>query len=442
MIEKNAVYTMTITGTGTEGEGVGKVDGFTVFVPDTLLGEEIEVLIVKVLKNYAYGKLMAVIKPSKHRVQPECPYFYQCGGCTFWHTDYSYELDYKTRKVQDCLRRIGKLDMPIEDCIGNEEIQRYRNKALFPVTSAGIGFFAPRSHRLIPVEQCRIQHTINDKILQVVAGYMQEFAIPGYDEASHTGTVRNIFTRTAAATGEVMVAIVTRTPDLPHKQVLIQRLTEAGATSIIQNINPNKTNVALGKESIQLYGKPYITDKIGDLMFEISLHSFYQVNPVQTKRLYDKVVEFAEFHGTETVFDLYCGIGTIALYVARHVKKVIGVECVPAAIENAKRNAELNGIQNADFLVGKTEEEAKKLGRADVVIVDPPRKGCDMALLQAMRDIAPEKIVYVSCNPATLARDLQILQEFGYTTVKAQPLDMFHRTAHVETVVLMSRKDK
>jgi 23S rRNA (uracil1939-C5)-methyltransferase len=440
MINKNEIYEINITGMGSDGEGVGKIDGFAVFVSGALTGETVRVLIVKVLKNYAYGKLMEIITPSPNRTESECPHFPKCGGCTLHHCDYEFEKAYKTQKVADCILRIGKIDTPVLECIGCDDIYAYRNKAIFPVTSDGVGFFAPRSHRVIPVEKCLIQSRITDEAVACVKDFMRDYNIPPYDEKSHKGVIRNIFIRCGFSTGELMVAVVTRTNDLPHKDELVKALRDrVNPTSVIQNINTEKTNVAIGEKSITLYGTDFIRDKIGETVFEISLNSFFQINPLQTKVLYDKVVEFADFKGGERVFDLYCGAGTISLYIAPFVKEVIGVECVAQAIENAKRNAEINGINNAKFYTGNAEEVTPNLGDADVVVVDPPRKGCDETLLKTVAEINPQKIIYVSCNPATLARDLQILTDYGFTAEKIQPVDMFPRTAHVECVVLMSR---
>lgn len=443
MLEKNSEHTIEITGTGTDGEGVGRADGFAVFVPFALLGEKVRVKILKSQKTYAFGKLLEVIEPSEYRTTPKCKYFYKCGGCSFWHLDYKAELEYKTQKVVDCIKRIGGLDVEVLPTIGAKSCERYRNKAQFPVTTEGIGFFAQRSHRLISIEDCIIQNEINEEIINTVREFMFEFAIRPYDETQHIGDIRHILTRVAEETGEIMVCIVTRAKKLRHSDELVKKLCEVNSNivSIIQNINQEKTNVALGNTDIILYGKPFIKDKIGDLQFEISPHSFYQVNHKQTKIMYDKVVEFAGLTRLDTVFDLYCGVGTISLYVAKYAKKVVGVECVEEAVLDARKNAELNGITNAEFHIGNAEEIAETLGNADVVIIDPPRKGCDEKLLKTIAKIAPKRLVYVSCNPATLARDLKILTELGYIANTIQPLDMFPRSPHVESVVMMSRVD-
>lgn len=441
MLIKNKEYVLDITGMGSEGEGVGKVDGCAVFVPYALKGEKVRVKIVKVLKNYSFGKLLEVIKPNPLRISPDCEYFYKCGGCNFWHVDYALEVEYKTNKVKDALERIGSVYTEVLPVIPAEKTVNYRNKAQFAVNNDGIGFFAPRSHRLIPIGNCAIQHEINEKAVRTVYEYMEKYSVLPYDEKSHTGDIRHIYTRVAVNTGEIMVCIVTRGKRLPHAQDLVDSLRriDEGIVSIFQNINPNKTNVALGEKEVLLWGKSTITDKIGDLIFQISPKSFYQVNSAQTKVLYDEIIKLANFTGGERVFDLYCGIGTIALYTAKYVKEVVGVEVVGEAVNNAIKNAEINNINNAVFYKGVAEDIADSLGKADVVIVDPPRKGCDKKLLLMINTISPNRVIYVSCNPATLARDLKILQAYGFEIKTIQPVDMFPRTPHVETVVLMTR---
>lgn len=441
MIEKNKTYTIEITGIGEKGEGIGKIDGFAVFVPYALVGETVSVLIVKVLKNYAFGKMVEIIKPSPHRIIPKCKVFYQCGGCDFQHCTYNLELQNKTQKVKDCISRIGGLDTEVLDAIGCTDMH-YRNKAQFPVTHDGIGFYAARSHRVIPADNCLIQNEKSNRVIGVVKEYMQNFHIKPYDEQTGKGMIRHIFTR-ASLTGELMVCIVTASRDLKNADSLVSMLKNEFGENIcvLQNINSKNTNVILGDETITLYGNDVITDKIGDLYFEISPKSFFQINPKQTKVLYDKVLEFGDFDGTENVLDLYCGIGTIGLYVARYVNSVVGVECVAPAIENAKKNAILNNIKNAEFYVGNSEDMAEKFPQSDVIIIDPPRKGCDAKLLDTINQISPKKVIYVSCNPATLARDLKILDEYGYKADKIQPVDMFPRTCHVETVVLLQRQN-
>ena len=441
MIEKNKTYTMEITGVGEKGEGIGRVDGFAVFVPYALVGEVVEVLILKVLKSYAFGKINAIIKPSPYRITPKCPVFYKCGGCDYHHCTYELELKNKKQKVKDCIERIGGLDIEVEDVLGSTKMY-YRNKSQFPVTPDGIGFYSQRSHRVVPVENCLIQNEKANRVIEIVGEFMRDFHVKPYDETTGRGVVRHIFTR-CTLTGQTMVCIVTATKDLKNSDSLVSMLkSEFGEdVSVIQNINSKNTNVILGKENILLNGNEVVTDKIGDLYFEISPHSFFQINPEQTKVLYDKVVELGEFDGTERVLDLYCGIGTIGLYVSKYVESVVGVECVAPAIENAKKNAVLNGIKNAEFYVGNAEDMAEKFPESDVIIIDPPRKGCDPKLLETINEISPKKIIYVSCNPATLARDLRILDGYGYNADMVYPVDMFPRTGHVETVVLLHRQN-
>lgn len=444
MLKKNDEHIIEITGVGSQGEGVGKINDFAVFVPFAIQGEKIRVKLLKVLNNYAHGKLLQVISPSESRTVPSCPHFYKCGGCSLQHMTYEKELEFKQQKVADCLKRIGGIDTEILPIIGSDDNAGYRNKGLFPVTNEGVGFYAPRSHRVIPVKCCEIQDEKSNIIVDVVKQFMGKFSISPYDESSHRGHIRYVYTRVAGFTGEVMVCIVTRTKELPYKNELVKMLQSAniGIVSIFQNINPKRTNVALGEKTILLWGKEAITDKIGDLLFKISPKSFYQVNAKQTKKLYDEVVKAGQFTGSERVFDLYCGIGTISLYIADFVKEVIGIEVVGEAVKDAVENARINNKDNVKFYHGAAEDLTKNLGKADVVIIDPPRKGCDKRLLQTLKDMSSEKIIYVSCNPATLARDLKIIQSFGYKTQYARPVDMFPRTAHVETVVLMSRVEK
>ena len=439
MIEKNKTYKTEITGVGEKGEGIGRIEGFAVFIPYALIGETVEVLIVKVLKNYAFGKLINIITPSSQRIKPKCPVFYQCGGCDYHHCTYEMELENKTNKVRDCIQRIGGLEISVADTLGSTKMH-YRNKSQFPVTPDGIGFYAPRSHRVIPIDNCLIQHEKSNRVIAVVKQFMEAFHLKPYNEETGKGVIRHIFTR-CTLTNQMMVCIVTASKDLKHADSLVSMLKkEFGEDiSIIQNINPKNTNVILGKENILLNGENTVTDKIGDLFFEISPQSFFQINPEQTKVLYDKVAELADLKGTEKVLDLYCGIGTIGLYLSNMAESVTGVEIVPEAIENAKRNAILNGIKNAEFYVGSSEDLAENFKDVDVIIIDPPRKGCDEKLLKTIDEISPKKVVYVSCNPATLARDLKILDGYGYKADTVYPVDMFPRTSHVEAVTLLQR---
>jgi len=449
-VEKNQTYTMSITDIGTNGEGIGRIDGYTVFVEGALPEEVIKVLIVKTKKHFGYGKLLEILEPSPHRVTPACPVAAKCGGCQLQHLSYEGQLAFKTKKVKDHLERIGGFSgISVGYAIGMEEPWRYRNKAQFPVGGKTgepeIGFYAKRSHRIIDTPVCMLQNEVNDRIVKIIRAFLAEYEIPLYDETIHRGLVRHILTRIGRRTGEIMVCLVVNGRKLPHCDVLVERLREIeGMTSIVLNVNTDQTNVILGTEVHVLWGKETIRDYIGDVQFEISPLSFYQVNPLQTQVLYQTALDFAELEGNETVLDLYCGIGTISLFFAQKAKHVFGVEIVPEAIADAKRNAALNGMNNADFAVGAAEDVIPRLYEekgitADVVVVDPPRKGCDSVLLDTIAAISPKKVVYVSCDSATLARDLAYLCPKGYTIEKVQVVDMFPHTVHVETVVLLSK---
>ena len=448
-VEKNQTYTMSITDIGTNGEGIGRIDGYTVFVEGALPEEVIKVLIVKTKKHFSYGKLLEILEPSPHRVTPACPVAAKCGGCQLQHLSYEGQLSFKTKKVKDHLERIGGFSgISVGYAKGMEEPWRYRNKAQFPVGGKTgepeIGFYAKRSHRIIDTPVCMLQNKINDQIVKIIRAFLTEYEIHLYDET--IGLVRHILTRIGRRTGEIMVCLVVNGRNLPHCDVLVERLHEIeGMTSIVLNVNTAQTNVILGTEVHVLWGKETIRDYIGDVQFEISPLSFYQVNPLQTQVLYQTALDFAELEGNETVLDLYCGIGTISLFFAQKAKHIFGVEIVPEAIADAKRNAALNGMNNADFAVGAAEDVIPRLYEekgitADVVVVDPPRKGCDSVLLDTIAAISPKKVVYVSCDSATLARDLAYLCPKGYTIEKVQVVDMFPHTVHVETVVLLSKK--
>ena len=453
-VEKNKEYVMTIDDLGSGGEGIGKINGFTVFVENALPEEKIMVLILKLKKNYGFGKLIRVIEPSPYRVKPKCWIAKQCGGCQLQHMSYEGQLRYKTKCVKDDIERIGKQKgIEVPPVIGMEEPWFYRNKAQFPVGESRdgkleIGFFAKRSHRIVDTRVCYIQDKCNTEIIEAIRGFMEEFEISAYREETHKGLVRHIFTRIGRKSGEIMVCLVINGHKLPHEEILIERLRQIqGMKSIMLNVNTEKTNVILQGKTKTLWGSNTISDDIDGIAFEISPLSFYQVNPVQTEVLYKKALEFAALTGEETVLDLYCGIGTISLFFARKAKSVFGVDIIPEAIADAKENALRNGIENVRFEVGAAEELIPALYekgelKADVIVVDPPRKGCDEALLETIALVAPKKLVYVSCNPATLARDIAYLGGKGFEVKKIQPVDQFPSTVHVETVVLMSRKDK
>ena len=448
-VEKNKDYFMEITDIGNEGEGIGKIDGFTVFVKDALPSEKIKVRITKVNKSFAFGRLMEIIEPSKHRVEPKCPVYKRCGGCSLQHLSYDEQLKFKTKKVKDVLERIGGFEnADVNDAIGMENPFHYRNKAQFPVregkNGVEIGFYAPRSHNVIDIESCLIQHPLNDKIIRLIREFIREENVSVYNETTGKGLIRHIVTRIGYVTKEVLICIVINGKSIPKKERLIKKLSEVeGLKGIVLNINTKNTNVILSRETKVLWGQGFITDYIGDVKFEISINSFYQVNPVQTKVLYSKALELAGLTGNENVFDIYCGIGTISLFLAKKAKKVIGVEIVEQAIEDAKRNAKINGITNAEFIAGSAEEVIPKLYEegitADVVVVDPPRKGCDEAVLDTIIKMQPKRVVYVSCDPSTFARDLKVLCSNGYEKGTAQPVDQFCHSGHVETVVLLSK---
>ena len=449
---KNDLVTLEIEDCGIDGEGIGKADGFTVFVKDAVIGDTVTAKIIKAKKNYGYGRLMEVLKPSPYRVEPKCEFARQCGGCQLQALSYDQQLVFKTNKVKGHLERIGGFtDIPMEPIIGMDELFHYRNKAQFPVgrNKEGkivTGFYAGRTHNIIENRDCALGVAENKEVLDRVIAHMEKYGIEPYNEATGKGLVRHVLIRYGYFTKEVMVCLILNGNKIPKEEQFVKSLCEIpGMTSITINVNKKHSNVILGEEIRLLWGQEYITDRIGDISYQISPLSFYQVNPMQTQKLYAKALEYADLHGEETVWDLYCGIGTISLFLAQKAKFVRGVEIVPAAIENAKENAKLNGLENTEFFVGKAEEvlprEYKKNGvYADVIVVDPPRKGCDETLLETMIEMNPERIVYVSCDSATLARDLKYLCARGYELRKVCPVDQFGMTVHVETVVLLSQQ--
>lgn len=448
---KNDLVTLEIEDCGIDGEGIGKADGFTVFVKDAVIGDTVTAKIIKAKKNYGYGRLMEVLKPSPYRVKPKCEFARQCGGCQLQALTYDQQLVFKTNKVKGHLERIGGFtDIPMEPIIGMDELFHYRNKAQFPVgrNKEGkivTGFYAGRTHNIIENRDCALGVAENKEVLDRVIAHMEKYEIEPYNEATGKGLVRHVLIRYGYFTKEVMVCLILNGNKIPKEEQLVKSLCEIpGMTSITINVNKKHSNVILGEEIRLLWGQEYITDRIGDISYQISPLSFYQVNPMQTQKLYAKALEYADLHGEETVWDLYCGIGTISLFLAQKAKFVRGVEIVPAAIENAKENAKLNGLENTEFFVGKAEEvlprEYKKNGvYADVIVVDPPRKGCDETLLETMVEMNPERIVYVSCDSATLARDLKYLCERGYELRKVCPVDQFGMTVHIESIVLLSK---
>jgi 23S rRNA (uracil1939-C5)-methyltransferase len=444
-VQKNDFLDVIFEDLTHDGAGVAKVDGYPLFVPNGLPGEKAKIKVIKVNKGYGFGRLVEILEQSPHRVDAPCPIYKECGGCQLQHLSYEGQLKAKEKQVRDVMTRIGKLEnVKVHPVIGMNDPWRYRNKAQVPVgeREGGLiaGFYQQRSHEIIDMQECMIQQEKNDEVVRVVKDICERYGVTAYQEEKHKGMLRHIMARHGMVTGEVMVVLVTRTADLPNKNKITDEIIAQipGVKSIIQNINSKKTNVILGDETKVLWGEEVIYDFIGDVKFAISSRSFYQVNPEQTKVLYNKALEYANLSGEDTVIDAYCGIGTISLFLAKKAQRVYGVEIVPEAIEDANRNAELNGISNVEFAVGEAEIVIPKWYedgiRADVLVVDPPRKGCDEALLQTIIAMKPKKVVYVSCNPATLARDLRILEDGGYKTLEVQPVDMFPHTTHVECV--------
>lgn len=501
-LEKNQEYEITIEDIGNEGEGIGHIDGMAVFVKDAVPGDVARIKIIKAKKNYAYGRLMEILIPSVDRVEPICPHARQCGGCSIMQLRYEKQLEWKQSKVLNCLKRIGGIadveskmepiigmgsvglsksgdnlcteaDGQENNMLGDEKMSggkesfpaiRYRNKAQFPVRKdkdghTVIGFYAGRTHHVIDTDICYLQAPVNDEIIRRFRSFMEQYQVEPYDEENHSGLVRHILTRVGKKTGEIMVCVIINGKELigqiPSKnggkyanveQELVDCLKDIpGMTSISLNVNQDKTNRILGTRCRTIWGSDTITDYIGNVKYQINPLSFYQVNPEQTEKLYRKALEYADLHGDETVWDLYCGIGTISLFLAQKAKKVMGVEIIPEAIDDARKNAKMNGFDNVEFFVGKAEEvlpeQYKKYGvYADVIVVDPPRKGCDEVALNTMITMAPKKIVYVSCDPATLARDVKVLVAAGYEVEKVCAVDQFGHSGHVETVVKLSLK--
>ena len=467
--KKNDILTVTIEDIGNDGEGIGKVDGYTLFVKDAVIGDVVSCKIMKAKKNYAYAKLEKIIKPSTFRVEPVCQYHKQCGGCQIQAMSYEAQLDFKQNKVKNNLIRIGGfaetfIDCVMEPMVGMENPYHYRNKAQFPVGSDKngnpiTGFYAGRTHTIIANTDCALGVKENQIVLETVLSFMKENHVPAYDETTGKGLIRHVLIRKGFTSGEIMVCLVINGKKLPKQEKLVETLTKIkGMTSVSISINTERTNVIMGQAIETLWGKDKISDTIHirntsdftltgkGITFQISPLSFYQVNPVQTEKLYSLALEYADLTGEETVWDLYCGIGTISLFLAGKAKTVYGVEIVPQAIEDARENARLNGIENAEFFVGKAEEvlpnKYEKEGiTADVIVVDPPRKGCDEACLSTILKMQPKRVVYVSCDSATLARDLKVLCDGGYEVERVRGVDQFGGTVHVETCVLLSHKN-
>lgn len=450
-VKKNDYIDVEFVDLTHEGQGVAKIDGFPVFVPGGLPGEYAQIKILNVKKNYGYGKLIEIKEKSPYRVEIPKEDMHKYGGCQLHHMSYEGQLQFKQNLVEQTLTRIGKLqDVNIHPIIGMEQPFHYRNKAQVPVGERNgrliTGFYKPRTHEIIDTDESVIHmEAINDAI-KIVKEICSELGVAAYNEEAHTGVLRHIMARFGRKTDELMIVLITRTEKLPHREEIVGKIVAAlpNVKSIVHNVNPKRTNVILGEKTQVLWGQDVIYDYIGNVKFAISPRSFYQVNPVQTKVLYDKALAYAGLTGEEIVFDAYCGIGTISLFLAQQAKKVYGVEVVPDAINDAKKNADLNGITNVEFTVGEAEvvipNWAEEGIHADVIVVDPPRKGCDAALLKTIIEMKPKRVVYVSCNPATLARDLGILEAGGYQTLEVQPVDMFPMTMHVECCALLIKK--
>ncbi len=453
MVEKDKEYIFNIEALGYEGEGIAKIEGYPVFIPGALIGEKVKVIITKVKKNFAYGNLLEILEESDKRRIPDCRSYNVCGGCTAQHLSYEDQLDFKFSRVKDCIRKIGGLDDSIVKYpIGMENVYRYRNKVQFPVGMVNgklsIGFFSEKSHEIIDMDTCLLQDEESEQIIAIIRKWMNDYSImPAKNDGKFfkKGLIRHIVVRKAFNTNEIMVILVTTNKEIPYIEKLIETLNSKNCAirSIVQNINDKDTNLVMGEKCITLWGADYICDYIGKYKFNISPLSFFQVNPVQTEVLYNKALEYADLNGDEVVFDAYCGTGTISLFLSQKAKMVYGVEIIPQAIDNAKVNAEINNVKNAQFYVGKSEEIIPQLIKdgiiPDVIVVDPPRKGCDSKLLDALGKAKPRRIVYVSCDPSTLARDLKYLESHGYKTQEIQPVDMFPMTKHIENVAFLTK---
>ncbi|MGG3689560.1 23S rRNA (uracil(1939)-C(5))-methyltransferase RlmD [Caldifermentibacillus hisashii] len=450
-VKKNDYIDVEFVDLTHEGQGVAKIDGFPVFVPGGLPGEYAQIKILNVKKNYGYGKLIEIREKSPYRVEIPKEDMHKYGGCQLHHMSYEGQLQFKQNLVEQTLTRIGKLqDVNIHPIIGMEQPFHYRNKAQVPVGERNgrliTGFYKPRTHEIIDTDESVIHmEAINDAI-KIVKEICSELGVTAYNEEAHTGVLRHIMARFGRKTDELMIVLITRTEKLPHRKEIVEKIVAAlpNVKSVVHNVNSKRTNVILGERTQVLWGQNVIYDYIGNVKFAISPRSFYQVNPVQTQVLYDKALAYTGLTGEEIVIDAYCGIGTISLFLAQQAKKVYGVEVVSDAINDAKKNADLNGITNVEFTVGEAETVipnwAKEGIHADVIVVDPPRKGCDAALLKTIIEMKPKRVVYVSCNPATLARDLGILEADDYQTVEVQPVDMFPMTMHVECCALLIKK--
>ena len=449
MLKKNQIEEAEITAMSSDGNGIAKIDGMVVFVPYTAVGDKLKIRIVKVQKNYSFGIIEEILQPSPDRVDDHCPVYKKCGGCAFRHISYEAELRHKAEFVQSNLRRLGGLDPVMLPITPSPLVQGYRNKAQYPIREYDgkieAGFFAKRSHRVISCASCDLQPAFFEQILEYTKQFLEEYHISAYDEQTGKGKVRHLYIRCGEVSGEVMVCLVVNSERLPHAAEYVEGLLKVcpQVVSVVLNINREQNNVILGQKCITLYGKDTIEDTLCDVRFELSPLSFYQVNRQAAEKLYRLAAEMAQFEGNELLIDLYCGAGTIGLSMTSKVRELIGVEIVPDAVENAKENAKRCGVENARFICADAKEAAAQLAaenlHPDVIVVDPPRKGCDLEVLQAIAAMAPKRLVMISCNSASLARDCKELEALGYHLEKAAPVDLFPRTTHVETVVLLSK---
>lgn len=442
-LQKNQLHTVTITGYSEEGLGVARIDGRVIFVHGGVRGETCSIRILKVLKSVAFARVEEIMESSPGRQVPDCPHYPACGGCDFRHLTYEEELEAKRQRVEDALRRIGGADVTVTEILASPQTEGYRNKSQFPVSPEGLaGFYRARTHQVIPATDCLLQSPQAGAIARAVEDYLRENGVAAYDEERHEGLLRHIFVRTNAA-GQALVCLIVNGDRLPREEDLIRRVRGAcpDTVGVVLSTNTRRTNVVLGDRYRTLWGQDYLEDTLCGITFRLAIPAFYQVNRRQAERLYEKALELAELTGEETVLDLYCGAGTITLVMARKAKRAIGAEIVPEAVENARENALRNGITNAEFFCGDAAAVAEKLAaeklRPDVVVVDPPRKGLEESVIVSIADMAPQRVVYVSCDPGTLARDVKRFRERGYTLQKAVAADLFPRTKHVETVCLL-----
>ena len=449
-MNKNEEYVVDIIDNGFQGEGIAKIDGLAIFIPDAIIGEKVKIKILKVTSSHAYGKIIQILKKSEDRILPDCRTYNRCGGCNLRHIKYEKTLEMKKASVESTLKKTLGREIKINEVIKMDNPFYYRNKLQYPIGMKDglpvMGVFAERTHEIVPTTECKIQNELSQKIANDIFEFIKENNISVYDEKTLKGSLRHIIIRIGIKTNEVMITLVSNTREIEKEDILVKHITSnySEIKTIVKNVNNKNTNVILGKENIVLYGEGFIYDYLENKKFKISPMSFYQVNPIQTEKLYSKAVEYANLKGEETIFDLYCGIGTIGIFASDKAKKLYGIETIPEAIEDAKQNAKLNGINNAEFLVGDVEKALPEFIKenninVDVIFIDPPRKGCDKTALDSIMQIGPEKIVYVSCNPATLARDLKILEE-KYSFKKIAICDMFPWTYHVESICILQKR--